>query len=184
MSVSTWNSGSCGVLLWGAGKAGAAKICIKKKESALFCFSDFYLWGRYMYHCETRCITFLFTGRALNLGIFANISSSSSALLFTLTGRARWDVTNSGSFGLVSVNLVRFCTRKAAASWKLIEDIPRKQKDTSKLKGSRDYLWKRRVGMRKWQVSRACLELFHQLSSWHKRCNLLTDINLKSEHKS
>jgi len=33
--------------------------------------------------------TFLFNGRALNFGIFAIISSSSSALLFTLAGRIR-----------------------------------------------------------------------------------------------
>ena len=48
--------------------------------------------------------TFLFNGRALNFGILAIISSSSSALLFTLAGRIRWDVSNSGSLGLVNVS--------------------------------------------------------------------------------
>lgn len=35
----TWNSGGCGVLLCGAGKAGAAKICVKQRGSACLFFN-------------------------------------------------------------------------------------------------------------------------------------------------
>lgn len=49
--------------------------------------------------------TFLFSGRALNFGILAIISSSSSAVLFTLMERTRWAVSSSGSLGLVNVSL-------------------------------------------------------------------------------
>ena len=63
--------------------------------------------------------TFLFNGRALNLGIFAIISSSSSAELFTFTGRALCAVSNSGSLGLVKVILVFPCIEESPTSWNL-----------------------------------------------------------------
>lgn len=53
--------------------------------------------------------TFLFTGRAVNLGIFAIISSSISAELFTLMARTRWAVSNSGSLGLASLSSGFLC---------------------------------------------------------------------------
>jgi hypothetical protein len=49
--------------------------------------------------------TVLLNGRALNLGIFANISSSISAELFTFTVRTLWEVWKSGSLGLVNISL-------------------------------------------------------------------------------
>ena len=53
--------------------------------------------------------TFLFSGLALNLGIFANISSSSSAELLILTARTRCDVSNAGSWGLVKASFGLIC---------------------------------------------------------------------------
>lgn len=62
-------------------------------------------------------VTFLFSGRALNFGILTIISSSSSAELFILTERTRWDVSNSGSLGRVNLSLTLFCIVSAASAW-------------------------------------------------------------------
>ena len=56
--------------------------------------------------------TFLFNGRALNFGILAIISCSSSSELFTFTKRTLCEVTNSGSLGLVNCSLGFPCIEK------------------------------------------------------------------------
>lgn len=101
----------------------ASKKCLKEKKK--------------------KSITFLLNGRALNLGILDIISSSSSAELFTLTERTRWDVSNSGSFGLVNVSLAFIWIIEAASTWALHynEEIRAsdKKKDLILLHGSQNY---------------------------------------------
>ena len=116
----TLNSGGWGVLLGIAGNDGASRIWVNKRIDWLLHHAKTVKakW-RISYWEKTRKVTFLFSGRALNLGILAIISSSSSAVLFTLTERTRWDVSNSGSLGLVNVSLGFIWTTETSTIWVL-----------------------------------------------------------------
>lgn len=116
----TLNSGGWGVLLGIAGNDGASRIWVNKRiDWLLHHVKTVKAKWRISYWEKTRKVTFLFSGRALNLGILAIISSSSSAVLFTLTERTRWDVSNSGSLGLVNVSLGFIWTIETLTIWVL-----------------------------------------------------------------
>lgn len=112
----TWKTGGFGTLLGHEEKVGASRIC-KFWNNKKKCKCSSSLGHKKRFFRGEKKETFMFKGRALNLGIFASISSSSSAELFILTVRIRWAVSSLGSFGLVKVSLVLLCMNEVTLSW-------------------------------------------------------------------
>lgn len=123
-------------------------------------------------------VTFLLRGRALNLGTFAIISSSISAELLSLTERTRWDVSNSGVFGLVSVSLGFLCIAPASL-WSFYVLSMHKLTRYNILWGSTTgYLWNRATATRQRHLSCPWLELPHHFCHRNEWCCGFSNVHL------